>query len=61
MFKSFETSFLLVFDLTSLENAFTCHHALGGSHGLGTPNEGINERYLKNLADVADKMCFGRI
>ncbi len=26
-------------------------------HGLRTPNEGIN---LKNWADVADKICFGR-
>ena len=23
-------------------------------------NEGINQRYLKNWADVADKVCFGR-
>ena len=30
-------------------------------HGLPTPNEGINQRYLKNLADVANKICFGRI
>ena len=29
-------------------------------HGLWTPNEGINQRYLKNWADVADKICFGR-
>ena len=29
-------------------------------HGLRTPNEGINQRYLKNVADVADKTCFGR-
>ena len=29
-------------------------------HGLGTPNEGINQRYLKIWADVADKICFGR-
>ena len=29
-------------------------------HGLRTPNEGINQRYLKNWADVADKICFGR-
>ena len=28
-------------------------------HGLWTPNEGINQRYLKNWADVADKTCFG--
>ena len=32
----------------------------GWSHGLRTPNEGINQRYLKNWADVADKICFGR-
>ena len=25
-------------------------------HGLRTPNEGINQRYLKNWADVADKI-----
>ena len=29
-------------------------------HGLRTPNEGINERNPKILADVADKICFGR-
>ena len=26
-------------------------------HGLRTPNESINQRYLKNWADVADKIC----
>ena len=26
-------------------------------HGLRTPNEGINQRYLKNWADVADNIC----
>ena len=25
---------------------------------IRTPNEGINQRYLKNWADVADKICF---
>ena len=30
------------------------------SHGLWTPNEGINQRYMKIWADVADKICFGR-
>ena len=25
-------------------------------HGLRTPNEGINQRYLKNWANVADKI-----
>ena len=29
-------------------------------HGLRTPNEGINQRYLKNWADVTEKICFGR-
>jgi hypothetical protein len=29
-------------------------------HGLRTPNEGINQRYLKNWANVAVKICFGR-
>ena len=29
-------------------------------HELRTPNEGINQRYLKSWADVADKICFGR-
>jgi hypothetical protein len=31
------------------------------NHGLRTPNEGINQGYLKNWADVADKICFGHI
>ena len=26
-------------------------------HGLRTSNEGINQNYLKNWADVADKIC----
>ena len=38
-----------------------CHYmSFSLDHGLRTPNEGINQRYLKNWADVADKMCFGR-
>ena len=27
-------------------------------HELQTPNEGINQRHLKNWADVADRKCF---
>ena len=34
--------------------------ANASGHGLRTPNEGIIQRYLKNWADVADKICFGR-
>jgi hypothetical protein len=34
--------------------------AIGLNHGLRTPNEGINQRNLKIMADVADKICFGR-
>ena len=30
------------------------------AHGLGTHNEGINQRNLKFWTDVADKVCFGR-
>ena len=30
------------------------------SHGLRTPNEGINQRNLKIWADVAEKICLGR-
>ena len=30
---------------------------LGNTHGLRTPNEGINQRYLEIWADVADKIC----
>ena len=33
---------------------------VGSSHGLRTPNEGINQINLKIWADVADKICFGR-
>jgi hypothetical protein len=29
---------------------------MGLPHGLRTPNEGINQRNLKNWADVADKI-----
>ena len=29
-------------------------------HGLRTPNEDINQRYLKNWTGVADKISFGR-
>ena len=30
---------------------------MGVNHGLRTPNEGTNLRYLKKWADVADKIC----
>ena len=32
----------------------------GSDHRLRTPNEGINQSYLKNWADMADKICFGQ-
>ena len=47
----------LVIDSTKLWGIMT---VFGYNHGLRTPNEGINQRYLKNWADVADKICFGR-
>ena len=43
-----------------LHNYVFCDKYVGLSHGLRTPNEGINQRYLKNWADVAYKICFGR-
>ena len=48
-----------------LENTYTILRGDPGipeikNHGLRTPNEGINQRYLKSWADVADKICFGR-
>ena len=36
------------------------YHQVRLYHGLRTPNEGINQRYLKNWANVVDKICFGR-
>ena len=39
---------------------FKHHKCERCDHGLRTPNEDINQRYLKNWADVADKICFGR-
>ena len=44
-------------DLYSIENNEKTDNS---NHGLRTPNEGINQRSLKNWADVADKICFGR-
>ena len=37
---------------------FGCHN--DPTHGLRTPKEGINQKNLKNWADVADKIRFGR-
>ena len=42
-----------------LEKAFLASHCLNNnelSHGLRTPNEGINQRNLKFWADVADEI-----
>ena len=30
------------------------------AHGLGTPNDSINQRNLNFWVDVVDKICFGR-
>ena len=44
-----------------ISNEFECDFTQHGqTHGLRTPNEGTNQRYLKVWADVADKICFGR-
>ena len=43
-----------------IENLFfsllICSSGHGMDHGLWTPNQGTNQRYLKNWADVADKI-----
>ena len=48
---------IIPLDITKYNNISTQNEA--SSHGLQTPNEGINQRYLKKCADVADKICFG--
>ena len=58
-----------MFDLSELNDIVLCFNCFTGGkdsgfvefeHGLRTTDEGINQRYLKNWADVADKICFGR-
>ena len=47
----------------NFDDSYVAYMFLGYSyldHGLLTPNEGINQRYLKKWADMADKICFGR-
>ena len=41
-------------------SSFVFGNHVNSRHELRTPNEGTNQRYLKNWADVADKICFGR-
>ena len=50
-----------MFDLSRIEAELLTTHA--ATHGLWIPNEGINQRNLKMLAngDMADKTCFGRV
>ena len=45
--------------IMDIKKIFLCNSD-GDTHGLRTPNEGINQRCLKNWADVADKICFSR-
>ena len=53
--KRYEDDFRIIFDQWP-----KLHLGLDAlNHGLRTPNEGINQRYLKIWADVADKICFG--
>jgi hypothetical protein len=60
---------MLMLDRAPRKHTWGVHPAVAGPlaaaaiacyHGLRTPDEGINQKYLKNLADVADKICFGR-
>ena len=51
---------MLQFDSNNHVAVHTTHHLFSKTHGLRTPNEGINQRNLKIWATVADKICFGR-
>ena len=57
---AFNFSFNVFFVCFANQEITTLHFFLITSnatfHGLRTPNEGINQRYLKNWADVADKV-----
>ena len=58
--KMFEKRIILTGNLSKgIDNCFGVWHR-HQNHGLRTPNEGINQRYLKNWTDVANKICFGR-
>ena len=47
--------------ILNFTDAQDCIHAeILGGHRLRTSNEGTNQRYLKNWAYVADKICFSR-
>ena len=47
--------FRLIYFENRYHAKFDCQY-----HGLRTPNEGINQRYLEILVDAASKICFGR-
>ena len=47
-------------NLTKTNLYIDCNNSELPSHGLRTPNEGINQRNPKIWADVADKIWFGR-
>ena len=47
----------IILNRTQWPMDFYFHMLLGWDHGLRTPNEGTNLRYLKKWADVADKIC----
>ena len=51
IFATFKTKISLSKELYAMTLVNTAEH------GLRTPNESINQRYLKNWADVADKIC----
>ena len=50
---------LVIFSLVIVYH-LSCRTNYVPKHGLRTPNEDINQRYLKNWARVANKISFGR-
>jgi hypothetical protein len=48
------------YEFEALFSVILSNRCLDTGHRLRTHKEGLNQRYLKNWADVADKICFGR-
>ena len=58
IFLSVWVGILTKFSCGTISNFFKIQNSHYSTHRLRTPKEGINQRYLKNWANVADKICF---
>ena len=57
-FKPTEENYTYMAPVSVMRNNFDHLNCI--QQRLQTPNEDMNQSYLKNWADVADKICFGR-